>query len=88
RRRRMGILAGLGVISPFPFYYYLWNHPQRWVDLCGRGRDPCRAMALVSHFLKAIQFISLFSVSSFSWPPPPYFWPLFLVGQFLNFRFF
>lgn len=90
RRRRskikMGIWACLGVISPFPFYYFLWNNPQSWVDLCGRGRDPCRVMALVSHFLKLAQFIALFSVSTLSWPPPLYFWPLFLFGQFLNFR--
>ncbi|XP_020550530.1 phosphatidyl-N-methylethanolamine N-methyltransferase [Sesamum indicum] len=69
RRRRskikMGIWACLGVISPFPFYYFLWNNPQSWVDLCGRGRDPCRVMALVSHFLKLAQFIALFSVSTF-----------------------
>ncbi|KAK4410658.1 Phosphatidyl-N-methylethanolamine N-methyltransferase [Sesamum angolense] len=82
----MGIWACLGVISPFPYYYFLWNNPQSWVDLCGRGRDPCRVMALVSHFLKLVQFIALFSVSTLSWPPPLYFWPLFLFGQFLNFR--
>ncbi|KAL0429730.1 UNVERIFIED_CONTAM: Phosphatidyl-N-methylethanolamine N-methyltransferase [Sesamum radiatum] len=82
----MGIWACLGVISPFPFYCFLWNNPQSWVDLCGRGRDPCRVMALVSHFLKLVQFIALFSVSTLSWPPPLYFWPLFLFGQFLNFR--
>ncbi|KAK6127869.1 hypothetical protein DH2020_038377 [Rehmannia glutinosa] len=83
----MGILACIGVISPFPFYYFLWNNPQTWVDLCGRGRDPCKIMALVSHFLKIVQFISLFSVATLSWPPPFYFWPLFFFGQFLNFRF-
>ncbi|KAK9080604.1 hypothetical protein SSX86_000362 [Deinandra increscens subsp. villosa] len=82
----MGILAFFGVISPFPFYFWLWNHPQTWVDLCGRGRDPSRIMALVSHLLKVLQFVSLFSVSTLSWPPPFYFWPLFLIGQFLNFR--
>ncbi|KAI3463467.1 hypothetical protein Pfo_020130 [Paulownia fortunei] len=81
----MGIWACLGVISPFPFYYVLWNNPQSWVDLCG-SRDPCRVMALVSHFLKIVQFISLFSVSTFFWPPPFYFWLLFFFGQFLNFR--
>ncbi|KAL2936592.1 Phosphatidyl-N-methylethanolamine N-methyltransferase [Bienertia sinuspersici] len=82
----MGILAGIGVIVPFPFYYWLWNHPQTWVDLCGKGNDPSKFMAYVSHFLKFIQFLSLFSVSSLSWPPPFYFWPLFIFGQFLNFR--
>lgn len=83
----MGILACIGVILPFPFYYYLWNHPQSWVNLCGRSRDPCKIMALVSHFIKIVQFVSLFSVSDIHWPPPFYFWPLFLFGQFLNFRF-
>ncbi|XP_057787829.1 phosphatidyl-N-methylethanolamine N-methyltransferase [Salvia miltiorrhiza] len=82
----MGILACVGVILPFPFYYYLWNYPQSWVNLCGRGRDPCKAMALVSHFIKILQFVSLFSVSDLHWPPPFYFWPLFLFGQFLNIR--
>lgn len=82
----MGIFAAIGVLSPFPFYYYLWNWPQSWVDFCGKGRDPSKIMAYVAHFLKIIQFISLFSVSSFHWPPPFYFWPLFAFGQFLNFR--
>ncbi|KVH99046.1 Phosphatidylethanolamine N-methyltransferase/Methylene-fatty-acyl-phospholipid synthase [Cynara cardunculus var. scolymus] len=82
----MGILACFGVVTPFPFYYWLWNHPQTWVNLCGKGRDPCKIMAMVSHFLKLVQFLSLFSVSTFSWPPPLYFWPLFLLGQFLNLR--
>ncbi|XP_051152531.1 phosphatidyl-N-methylethanolamine N-methyltransferase [Andrographis paniculata] len=84
----MGILACIGVISPFPFYYWLWNYPQAWVDLCGRGRDPCRVMALVAHFLKVVQFVSVLSVSTLSWPPPFYFWPLLFIGQFLNFRVF
>ncbi|KAL1812678.1 hypothetical protein DCAR_0624922 [Daucus carota subsp. sativus] len=83
----MGIIAGIGVILPFPFYYYLWNNPQKWVDLCSKsGRDPSTVMASVSHFLKLLQFIALFSVSTLSWPPPLYFWPLFFFGQFLNFR--
>lgn len=85
--KNMGLLACIGVISPFPFYYWLWKNPQSWVDLCGKERDPCKVMALVSHFLKMVQFISLFSVSKLSWPPPLYFWPLFIFGQFLNFRF-
>ncbi|XWS19154.1 hypothetical protein CRYUN_Cryun32bG0107700 [Craigia yunnanensis] len=82
----MGILAGLGVLVPFPFYYFLWTYPQSWVNLCGKGRDLSKVMALISHFFKLVQFISLFSVCSFSWPPPLYFWPLFAFGQFLNFR--
>ncbi|KAK6912314.1 Phospholipid methyltransferase [Dillenia turbinata] len=82
----MGLLAGIGVLVPFPYYYWLWRNPQTWMNLCGPGRDPSKAMAQISHFLKLIQFVSLFSVSSLSWPPPFYFWPLFLFGQFLNFR--
>jgi len=83
----MGIWAGIGVMLPFPFYYWLWTYPQAWVDLCGKGRDPSKIMAYVAHLLKLIQFLSLLSVSSLSWPPPLYFWPLFLFGQFLNFRY-
>ncbi|XP_052182454.1 phosphatidyl-N-methylethanolamine N-methyltransferase isoform X4 [Diospyros lotus] len=82
----MGIGACIGVLLPFPYYYWLWRNPQSWVELCGKGRDPSKVMARVSHLLKLLQFVSLFSVSSFSWPPPLYFWPLFLFGQFLNFR--
>ncbi|KAL5708350.1 phosphatidyl-N-methylethanolamine N-methyltransferase [Ranunculus cassubicifolius] len=36
--------------------------------------------------MKLIQFISIYSVSSFSWPPPLYFWPLIIAGQFSNIR--
>lgn len=82
----MGILACIGVISPFPYYYFLWNYPQTWVNLCGKDREPSKAMARVSHALKLVQFVSLLSVSSLSWPPPLYFWPLFFFGQFLNIR--
>ncbi|KAF0892377.1 hypothetical protein E2562_015452 [Oryza meyeriana var. granulata] len=48
------VAAAVGVLLPFPFYWALWNHPQRWVDLCGRGADPCRRMAQVSHVLKYV----------------------------------
>ncbi|MCL7050988.1 hypothetical protein MKW94_026741 [Papaver nudicaule] len=83
----MGLIAAIGVLIPFPFYYLLWTYPKKWVELCGKQRDPSKIMAQISHFCKLIQFISLFSVSSsFSWPPPFYFWPLFIFGQFLNFR--
>ncbi|XP_062154953.1 phosphatidyl-N-methylethanolamine N-methyltransferase [Alnus glutinosa] len=82
----MGIAAAVGVLVPFPFYYWLWTRPQSWVDLCGKGRDPSKVMAHVSHLLKVVQLVSLFSVSSLSWPPPLYFWPLLAFGQFLNFR--
>ncbi|KAF5204394.1 6-phosphogluconolactonase [Thalictrum thalictroides] len=80
------VLASIGVLVPFPFYYWLWTYPSIWVSLVGKGRDPAKVMAQVSHLLKLIQFISLYSVSSISWPPPLFFWPLFLFGQFLNFR--
>ena len=56
--------AAVGVLLPFPFYYALWTHPQRWVDLCGRGADPCRLMAQVSHALKVLQLLALASVAS------------------------
>ncbi|XP_059595683.1 uncharacterized protein LOC100258621 isoform X1 [Vitis vinifera] len=84
----MGILAGIGVLLPFPFYYWLWTYPQTWVDLCGIKRDPSNVMAHVAHALKLLQFLSLFSVASLSWPPPLFFWPLFGFGQFLNFSKF
>ncbi|KAJ6326176.1 hypothetical protein OIU78_013304 [Salix suchowensis] len=81
----MGIFAAGGVLLPFPYYYWLWTNPQAWVNFCGKDKDPSKVMAYVSHFLKLLQFISLFSVSTLSWPPPLYFWPLFGFGQFLNF---
>ncbi|KAG7652628.1 Phosphatidyl-N-methylethanolamine N-methyltransferase [Arabidopsis thaliana] len=82
----MGLLAAIGVLLPFPFYWWLWTNPQSWVNLCGRERDPSTVMARVSHVLKAAQLLSLFSVASLSWPSPLYFWPLMAFGQFLNFR--
>ncbi|KAM7483570.1 hypothetical protein LguiB_008153 [Lonicera macranthoides] len=82
----MAVTACIGVLLPFPFYCWVWNYPQTWMDLCGKGRDPSKFMASVSHFLKLLQFLSLLSVSSLSWLPPFYFWPLFLFGQFLNFK--
>ena len=85
-KKMMDIATAIGVLSPFPFYYWLWTCPQSWVDLCGKGRDPSKVMAYVAHFLKLVQFISLFSVSTFHWPLPFYFWPLLAFGQFLNFR--
>ncbi|XP_020268079.1 phosphatidyl-N-methylethanolamine N-methyltransferase [Asparagus officinalis] len=42
-------------------------------------------MAQISHVLKAIQILFLFSVASFQWPPL-YCYVLFAFGQFLNFR--
>nr|GMC68946.1 phosphatidyl-N-methylethanolamine N-methyltransferase [Ipomoea batatas]GMC71581.1 phosphatidyl-N-methylethanolamine N-methyltransferase [Ipomoea batatas] len=82
----MDMLVCLVVISQFPFFYWLWTYPQTWVDLCGKGRDPSHVMSVVSNVLKLLQFIALYSVSTPSWPPPLYFWPLFLFGQFLNIR--
>lgn len=84
--KNMGLVAAIGILLPFPFYYWLWTQPQTWVNLCGKGKDPSKIMAYVSHFLKLLQFIYLYSVSSLSWPPPFYFYPLFGFGQFLNFR--
>jgi hypothetical protein len=83
---KMGVFAAVGVLLPFPYYYWLWTNPQAWVNLCGKDKNPSKVMSYVSHFLKLLQFISLFSVSTLSWPPPLYFWPLFGFGQFLNFR--
>ena len=85
-RKKMGVFAAVGVLLPFPYYYWLWTNPQAWVNLCGKYKNPSKVMSYVSHFLKLVQFISLFSVSTLSWPPPLYFWPLFGFGQFLNFR--
>ncbi|CAN6700690.1 unnamed protein product [Malus baccata var. baccata] len=47
----MGIAAAIGVLSPFPFYYWLWSYPQTWVELCGKGRNPCKVMAYEAHCL-------------------------------------
>lgn len=82
---RMSVLVCIGVLLPFPFYCFLWTYPQIWVDFCGKGSDPCHRMAQVSHFLKLLQFLAIFSVAHFSWPPWYCFLP-FALGQFLNFR--
>lgn len=82
---RMSVLVSTGVLLPFPFYCFLWTYPQIWVDFCGKGSDPCHRMAQVSHFLKLLQFLAIFSVAHFSWPPWYCFLP-FALGQFLNFR--
>ncbi|KAJ8452871.1 hypothetical protein Cgig2_014634 [Carnegiea gigantea] len=48
---------------------------------------PPKSWAYVAHLFKLIQFLSLSLLRLRSlWPPPLDFWPLFLVGQFLNFR--
>ncbi|KAJ7962753.1 Phosphatidyl-N-methylethanolamine N-methyltransferase [Quillaja saponaria] len=59
----MGIAAAIGVLAPFPFYYWLWTQPQAWVNLCGKGQDPSKVMAYVSHFLKLIQVYQLLGES-------------------------
>ncbi|KAL9267028.1 Phosphatidyl-N-methylethanolamine N-methyltransferase-like protein [Drosera capensis] len=82
----MSMWAAIAILLPFPYYYSLWTHPQKWVDLCGKSRDPSATMARVSYFLKLIQFVAFFSVSSFTWPAPLLFWPLVVAGQVLNFR--
>ncbi|KAK1288232.1 hypothetical protein QJS10_CPB19g00705 [Acorus calamus] len=76
----------VGVLLPFPYYYWLWTYPQTWVDLCGKRRDPCQWMARVSHLIKLIQFASLLFVSSTLSFPPWYSFALLIVGQFLNFK--
>ncbi|KAJ8505496.1 hypothetical protein OPV22_006382 [Ensete ventricosum] len=81
----VAVAVSVGVVLPFPFYYFLWNHPQAWVDLCGKGMDPSHRMAQISHALKAIQLVSLLSVARIS-RPPWYCVVLFLLGQFLNFK--
>ncbi|CAA6661671.1 unnamed protein product [Spirodela intermedia] len=79
------LLVGTAIILPFPFYYILWTYPQAWVDLCGKGVDPCHRMAQVAHAIKALQLIALLSVSQFC-RPPWYCCLLFVAGQFLNFK--
>ncbi|XP_020673539.1 phosphatidyl-N-methylethanolamine N-methyltransferase [Dendrobium catenatum] len=81
----MAAIAMVGSVSPFPFYYFLWNYPQAWVNLCGKGVDPSHRMAQISHAFKLVQFFSILSVARFSWPPW-YCVVLFAAGQYLNFR--
>ncbi|PKA57621.1 hypothetical protein AXF42_Ash018596 [Apostasia shenzhenica] len=75
----------LGTMAPFPFYYFLWSYPQAWVNLCGKGVDPCHRMAQISHALKLVQFASILLVARFSWPPW-YYIVLLSLGQYLNFK--
>ncbi|XP_077222340.1 phospholipid N-methyltransferase [Tasmannia lanceolata] len=81
----MSALVCIALLLPFPFYYLLWTFPQSWVDFCGKGRDPSHLMAQISHLMKILQLLALFSVSHFCWPPW-YCWVLFIFGQFLNFK--
>lgn len=77
------------VISPFPFYTYLWKNPQPFVDYaCADGADPSHRMAQISTGLKVLQILALLSVASFeSYSFPPW-WSilLFAAGQYLNVR--
>ncbi|XP_068651634.1 phosphatidyl-N-methylethanolamine N-methyltransferase [Aristolochia californica] len=81
----MSFLVCLVLLLPFIFYYFLWTFPQSWADLCGKETDPSHRMAQISHFLKILQLIALFSVAQLSWPPW-YCWVLLLFGQYLNFK--
>ncbi|XP_058067666.1 phosphatidyl-N-methylethanolamine N-methyltransferase [Magnolia sinica] len=81
----MNVVVCIVLLLPFPFYYCLWNYPQSWVDLCGKDTDPCHRMAQISHIIKILQILALFSVAHLSWPPW-YFWVLFTFGQYLNFK--
>lgn len=83
----MVVVVVVGVLVPFPFYYVLWNYPHKWVGLCGKGVDPSHRMAQISHALKALQILSLLSLARISAPPPSYSLLLFLLGQYLNFKF-
>lgn len=79
------IILCLTIISPFPFYWYLWRWPQDFTNVCGPNVDPSHRMAQISAVLKALQICALLSVSNFSWPP---WWSLLLIvaGQYLNVR--
>ncbi|KAI3813913.1 hypothetical protein L1987_18648 [Smallanthus sonchifolius] len=41
---------------------------------------------VVEGFVHFCVFESIFFVSTLSWPPPFYFWPLFFIAQFLSCR--
>lgn len=77
-------VVSLCILSPFPFYWYLWTYPKKWMKMCG-PIDPSHRMAQVAHILKAFQVISLVSVATFS-VPPLICVALFAFGQFLNYR--
>ena len=77
------------VISPFPFYTFLWWYPQRFIDAaCQDGSDPSHRMQQFSSMLKALQILALLSTVSFSDLAFPPWWSiaLFAGGQFLNVR--
>lgn len=78
-------VVALLVLSPFPFYWYLWTYPRKWLKMC-EGVDPSHRMAQVAHLLKALQVVGLLSVATFS-VPPIICVALFGLGQFLNYRY-
>jgi methylene-fatty-acyl-phospholipid synthase len=79
------VVVSLFVLSPFPFYWYLWTYPKKWLKMC-EGVDPSHRMAQVAHLLKALQILGLVSVATFSVPPIICI-ALFGIGQFLNYRY-
>lgn len=79
------LLVCVAVILPFPFYYFLWTYPRKWVQWCGEGVNPSHRMALISHILKLTQILAVLSVAHFVWPPW-YCLLLIIVGQYLNFK--
>ncbi|KAI9020413.1 hypothetical protein DFJ74DRAFT_124478 [Hyaloraphidium curvatum] len=79
----------VAIISPFPFYAYLWHYPQKFVDVaCTDGADPSHRMAQISTGLKALQILALLTTASFSSHVFPPWWSLLLFagGQYLNVR--
>jgi methylene-fatty-acyl-phospholipid synthase len=80
-----GLIVAVLILLPFPFYWYLWNFPDRWMRICGKGVNPSHRMAQVSHLLKALQIFALLSVATISRPPLICI-ALLAFGQYLNYR--
>eukprot|EP00897_Mesotaenium_endlicherianum_P002988 jgi/Mesen1/2717/ME000168S01794 len=73
------------VLLPFWFYWYLWNHPAKWVAWCGPDADPCEKMAQIAHVMKFLQISVIGLQSVWRWPS----WLCILAiisGQVLNYR--
>lgn len=81
-----GLIVAVVILLPFPFYWYLWNFPERWMQICGKGVNPSHRMAQVSHLLKALQIFALLSVATISRPPLICI-ALLAFGQYLNYRY-
>jgi hypothetical protein len=81
-----GLIVAVVILLPFPFYWYLWNFPDRWMQICGKGVNPSHRMAQVSHLLKALQIFALLSVATISRPPLICI-ALLAFGQYLNYRY-